>query len=567
MIGGFVEDGRHSPRIPLVSRRRRGIGISATDLGSCHETFLPEPGQDSGDAGVGKATTGAFAHLGGLQRNVTRPENREDFEFEFTIGSLDHASRLSGVNLALLHDVVDLPKRAPVTTSMQNKRGTFALVFFATVFAILLAAGRPASAHNSQESSVPADGEVLATSPSEWRVTFASSVPLDSATGQLVLFDSSRVDLTAPVHGETDRTIVFALPPNLAGAVTARWRLVGVDGHVISGRVSFTVASAATPVEQLAPAGSNIAISETAERGTPEPVRYSLRLLNYVFALAVGGLMFVDSYVARGTTRLPLSRRLVTIGSAGLVAIPALQGLIYTADLRNTSVFSAPSGIFEALGTTPGAMYFTRALLAGVIAFLLNQGVRQDAAESTRQDEVRSILMATGGFMYLVTLSYVGHSRSQRLPWIGIPVDMVHTAAAAVWLGGLAILVFVVIPGTPTEQGVRAFLRFSPAARLAVATLAVTGVIQTARLHGDLSSLFGSTHGRLLLVKIALVVGMLRFAAINQRVLRDAVRHTQGAQTQQRRRLTQASVIEALIGLGVVAVTAALVSASLDGAS
>ena len=454
-----------------------------------------------------------------------------------------------------------------MTTSIQHKRAFLAVAFFAVVFTVVLSAARTVSAHNSQESSVPSEGSVLATPPSEWKVTFASSVPLDSATGELVLFDSSRVDLGAPVHGESDRTIVFALPPNLSGAVTARWRLVGVDGHVITGRVSFTVSPPGTAVEPLTPVTSSLEMADTTEPGVPEPVRYSLRLLNYLFVVAVGGLIFVDTYVARGTMRMPLSRRVVTYGSAGLVAVPILQGLIYTADLRNTSVIAAPLGIFEAVGTTPGAMYFTRAVVAAIIAFLLSQGVRQEPTESVRQEEVRLSLMAAGGFMYLVTLSYVGHSRSQRLPWIGIPIDMAHTAAAAVWLGGLAMIVFVVIPAVPTEQGVRAFLRFSPAARIAVTTLAVTGIAQTVRLHSSLSNLFGSAHGRLLLLKVALVLGMLKLASINQRVLRDASRHAHGTPAQQRRRLTRASAIEALVGLAVIAVTAALVSASFDSPS
>ena len=454
-----------------------------------------------------------------------------------------------------------------MVTSTKHNRVVFALVFLATVAAgVFFAAVRPASAHNSQESSVPAEGEVLGVSPTEWRVTFASPVPLDSATGELVLFDSSRVDLGAPVHGESDRTIVFALPPNVTGAVTARWRLVGVDGHVITGRVSFTVATPGTPIDQLTttpPGSAAVASSE----GTPEPVRYSLRLLNYLFLIVVGGLIFADIFVAQGTALLPASRRIVTVGSVGLVGIPILQGLIYTADLRGTSVAGAPAGIFEALGTTPGAMYFTRAAAAAVIAFLLTKGTQNPTAEGSRDEELRQILLAVGGFMYLLTLSYVGHSRSQRLPWMGIPVDMAHTAAATVWLGGLTVLVFIVIPTVSTEQGVRAFLRFSPVARAAVITLAATGVLQTARLHDGLSSLFGSSHGRLLLLKIVLVVGMLRFAAINQRVLRDSARLTRGTPAEQRRRLTRASVVEAGIGLAVVVVTAALVSASLGGTS
>lgn len=111
------------------------------------------------------------------------------------------------------------------------------LVFLATV---LFGAGA-ARAHNSLDASEPADGSVLAGAPASFVLTFAKDVPLDSASAEVIAADGVRTALPAPVHGESARQVVFSFPPGLVGDVTARWRLVGTDGHVVSARVRFTV--------------------------------------------------------------------------------------------------------------------------------------------------------------------------------------------------------------------------------------------------------------------------------------------------------------------------------------
>lgn len=81
-------------------------------------------------------------------------------------------------------------------------------------------------------------------------------------------------------------------------------------------------------------------------------------------------------------------------------------------------------------------------------------------------------------------------------PLLGIPADIVHTAAAVVWLGGLVIFVFFVIPTLTAVQSFEAFRRFGDAARIAVIAMVVTGIIQTLRLHGTIVTLLSESHGR-----------------------------------------------------------------------
>jgi copper transport protein len=420
------------------------------------------------------------------------------------------------------------------------------------------------NAHNTQLTSSPASGEVLAVAPTEWIVGFDKTVPLASATGEIVGSDGVRVALAPPRHGVTDNIIVFDLPPNLVGSVTARWRLVGVDGHVISGRIPFSVEAGAAVVPEAAVTPDSVvpeavvepvaAVVEESDSTVAEPIRFSLRLVNYVSLMALAGVLMAEWLLAQGTLTLSLARRFALVGALGVAIAPLLQLLIFIDDIQ-ISGNSWLSGFGDALGTTAGGMLFAKTALGVLLVALVRR-----TADIGALNSLRSRLIAATGVMYLVALAYVGHSRSQAEPWLGVPVDVLHTAAAATWLGGLAALVFVVIPKVDTERGVAAFDRFGHVAERAVAVLVVTGIIQMLRLHGNPLSMLTNRAGLLLILKISLVALMLWLAARNRREL-GAQRRRESTQPKTLRRLlVRASLIETAIGGVVLVITSVLVA-------
>ena len=436
--------------------------------------------------------------------------------------------------------------------------------FIAIVFGTTAYGASAVYAHNTQETSSPASGEVLVLAPTEWIVGFTKSVPLASASGEIVGSDGVRVALAPPRHGATDNIIVFDMPPNLVGAVTARWRLVGVDGHVISGRIPFSVEAAAvvpeatvTPETVVAPEAEVAPVVAVVEEiGAPisEPIRFSLRLVNYVSLMALAGVLMAEWLLAQGTLALSLARRFALVGALGVAIAPLFQLLIFIDDIQIAGT-SWLSGFGDALSMTAGGMLFAKTVLGMLLVVLV-----QKTADIGALNSLRSRLIAATGVMYLVALAYVGHSRSQAAPWLGVPVDVLHTAAAATWLGGLAALVFVVIPKVDTERGVAAFDRFGRVAERAVAALVVTGIIQMLRLHGNPLSMLTNRHGLLLIVKISLVALMLWLAARNRREL-GAQRRRESTQPKTLRRLlVRASLIETAIGAVVLVITSVLVA-------
>jgi len=220
----------------------------------------------------------------------------------------------------------------------------------------------PASAHNTFIDSSPRDGEILTSTPATWSVTFEKSVPLESASGSIINGDGSRIALASPQHGATDRVIVFTMPSGLNGAISARWRLVGTDGHVISGRVSFTVQDAMGAAPAPTTPNADAATDDTA--GAPDAVRVALRFANFAAIVLLGGLLFAEFDIASGALMTRRGRKLALWAAGILAAAPAAQFLIFANDI-STGGEGFSSAAADALSMTAGGMLLLR-VVAGL---------------------------------------------------------------------------------------------------------------------------------------------------------------------------------------------------------
>lgn len=449
------------------------------------------------------------------------------------------------------------------------------LRLFAAVSALFLVFGsaEPASAHNTLESSVPVDGATLVAPAGQWLLDFASDVPLESASAEVVGPDGVRRSLPAPVHGMDASVLRFTLPADLTGAVTARWRLVSTDGHVISGRVGFTITSAplssspgstslATVPETTATSSEGIPVApESSDDGgtsspLPEPGRWFVRLAGLLATIALGGLLFAEQSLAPGILATARARTAVLTAAGVGAGAAVVQLLVFLGDVNGTSLLGGLAHLGDAFSLVPGSMMLVRVVIGLVMVRVLLDITR------SRGMPFPAIPMFALFGMHLVTLAWTGHSRSQALPLVGIPVDVMHTAAAAVWLGGLAVVAVLIVPVADVQAGWKVYSRFGAAARVAVPVIVGTGVVQSLRLHGGIGTLFTTGHGRLLLLKIGIVAAMLKVADINRRRLMRSDNGDPRAVARRRDLLVRASLTEAVTGALVVAVTAALVASN-----
>ena len=167
--------------------------------------------------------------------------------------------------------------------------------------------------------------------------------------------------------------------------------------------------------------------------------------------------------------------------------------------------------------------------------------------------------------LLLASLALVGHAAAQgaALGAAAAANDAVHLLAAAVWLGGLVPLGIVAWRAAASRDPVwlamlrRGLPRFSHAAYLAVALVALTGVANTLLLIGSIAGLTGTAYGRLLLAKLALVLLLLAVAVINRLILTPWIesegRGWRGAAT-----LSGTIAIEQALGLAIIGVVAVL---------
>ncbi len=120
------------------------------------------------------------------------------------------------------------------------------------------------------------------------------------------------------------------------------------------------------------------------------------------------------------------------------------------------------------------------------------------------------------------TLAWSGHAiGGQGIEDIIHPTaDVLHLVAAAAWVGALiplALLLKAVGPDVDKLAIARtATLRFSTLGIASVATILVTGGINTWYLVGSRAALLGTDYGRLLLAKIALFFIMVAIAVVNR---------------------------------------------------
>jgi putative copper resistance protein D len=100
-------------------------------------------------------------------------------------------------------------------------------------------------------------------------------------------------------------------------------------------------------------------------------------------------------------------------------------------------------------------------------------------------------------------------------------VDGLHLLASGIWLGGLPLLVLVLSwarrradPGSEA-MAAAATRRFSALALVCVSALIISGVANARELVGTIPALVGTTYGRLVLLKVGLLLLLLTLAALN----------------------------------------------------
>jgi copper transport protein len=137
---------------------------------------------------------------------------------------------------------------------------------------------------------------------------------------------------------------------------------------------------------------------------------------------------------------------------------------------------------------------------------------------------------------------------------VSVVLDAVHLAAMAVWLGGLVMLFAFLLPrAEPRELGAILPI-WSRWAAAAVAALVLAGTVQALVEVGSVGGLTGTTYGRLILAKVALVGLVLVVAWFARRLVQRRAGADDGPGPVRRLIAVELAVTAAVLGITAVLV-------------
>jgi copper transport protein len=408
----------------------------------------------------------------------------------------------------------------------------------AAALALALLGPAGARAHAQLEGTVPERGAVVKHEPPA--VIFRFDEPVEGNFGAVRVYDASgsRVDEGDAFHpdGEGPRLGVHLKPGLPDGSYTATYRVISADGHIVSSGFVFSIGKAGrAPSETVA--------ELTAGSGSgpvTETVFGLARGLQYVaIALAVGGLAFLlmawlpglvrerdngDGW--RRAARAFGSRlRATMVLAAAIGAISSATGIVMEgAEAAGVSGLSAlkETIVRETLETKFGTIWGVAVLAWLLVGIFAAVGLRRPADRRPGWP-LLALFAAPLAFVVLVP-ALSGHGSTQFPVALNFPVNAAHVGAMAVWLGGLAALLFVAPRGTrELEPGDRSRLlaavlvRFSRVALVAVGAILLTGLVQAYVYVRHLDALLETGYGRAVLIKFVLLMALIGIGAYNRR--------------------------------------------------
>ena len=246
-----------------------------------------------------------------------------------------------------------------------------------------------------------------------------------------------------------------------------------------------------------------------------------------------------------------------------LVLAAIFSGVVWL--LARTAVFeNRPDAALEAravwhvvLDTWPGLVWLARhGLLIVLGAFM---AVGPDVTER------RNWIAVRGEGLLLASLALALGSASSHADAFSpvtaqaVASDVAHLLGTCLWLGGLlplALLLWLASRDAGADArpyAVLAARRFSRVALIAMLVLVASGVLNALAQVESVAALMGTTHGRLLLAKLVVLVPILALAVVNRTRILPAV-----AAPRMMRRLAAFVAVEAGLALFLLVLAAAM---------
>jgi len=388
------------------------------------------------------------------------------------------------------------------------------------VLAASLALPAAAWAHAALLQATPVASKVLNVPPKQVSLRYSEPVEPRFAIVSVTDKNANRETAGPPRRSPSNAdTLLVPLKHLGEGWYLVYWRVISVDGHPVRGAFTFAVGPNPGPAPQFVIPS----ISETA--ATPRLI--TARWVAFLAMMAAIGLFVLRSVIARpvvarvaGTRLRELTIAFAIASVVALIAIP-VYFLLATADFALRSFWN-----FGALFPLVRVSAFGRGLVDLELVFALFVAAAAAAIWLDRPERrVRSLagLLALTGALAaagaaLVVPGTVGHAGQTSPRALALALDWLHLAAGSVWVGGLLglLVLWRSLPPARRVAGLAVCVpRFSNTAFVSVQALVGTGIGASLLHFPTLGSLWQTSYGKALLVKIAILGATTLIAAVN----------------------------------------------------
>jgi copper transport protein len=396
------------------------------------------------------------------------------------------------------------------------RRGALVVVAAAAALALPAAAW----AHAALLRTEPVASRTVNAPPAQVRLTYSEPVEPRFAIVSVTDADGRQVTDGSPARSPgAPQTLVTPLRRVPEGWYLVFWRVISADGHPVRGAFTFAVGPNPGPPPQFR-------VPSLSETATTTQLLAS-RWVVFLSVLTALGLFVLRTLIARPVVRAVPGSSLRAVTWAfwtallvALAATPVYVGLA-TAQFSLRSAFDLGNVIPLARASSFGKDYLDLELVLALFGVAAAAALWLDRPERPQRSVVELLALPaalTVGASALVFPGLAGHAGQKSPRGLALPLDALHLAAASIWLGGLiGLVVFWLSVGAEGRVAALALVvpRFSNVAFVSVLTLIGAGIGQSLLELPTFASLWQTSYGQALIVKISLLFAAMLLAAVN----------------------------------------------------
>ena len=440
-----------------------------------------------------------------------------------------------------------------------------ALCTVAAIAAAALAFPALASAHAVLLKTSPVASGTVNTSPTHVALTYSEAVEPRFAIVSVTDAAGKQQTSGPPSRSPTNPDeLDVPLNPLSEGWYLVYWRVISVDGHPVRGAFTFAIGPNPGPAPQF--------VIPSLSESAATPKLLIARWATFLSLMAAVGLFVLRMLTARpvlrrvpGTSLEPLS---IAFGIALVVVLIAtpVYAEISTAEFARRSFFDFGNVVPLLRDSSFGRSYTDLELILAIFAVAAAIAILIDRPERPHRS-VAELLALDGALIAAAAALLVpglgGHAAQTSPRGIALALDWVHVAGASLWIGGLIglLVVWVTLGSGLRLAGLQVVVpRFSKVA-LGSVLLVIGSGIWASFLHlPTVASLWQTSYGKALIVKLAILTGALLLGATNNQrtVPRLAVADTAPGPAE-----GAAKMLRGLVSLEVVIVAAVIFAAGI----